>query len=224
MRPMLAGLTLPLEYQSALQSWQSESRERKLALKSDDTQPLARGFFAYASDPNADGDDSDSLLLEDWWGNAEPGRNQQMMDMYGLSQRENIYLADGLVDKAVAAVKYGLEVIAPSSYVKTTMADYIPNPVNIFMDVDGKRIDPIGETSFLKRTGIVLGQGLVGYAIMGAGVLAVLSVTPKITERTFEIVEQAAVGTLEIAEQVVTKGWKLVTLKGIRTGSTMRSR
>jgi len=47
------------------------------------------------------------------------------------------------------------------------------------------------------------------------GFVALLA-APKVTERGFEIIEQATVGTLEIAEKVLTKGVDIVSLRQIR--------
>jgi hypothetical protein len=222
MRPsMLAGMTLPLEYQSALQNWRAEKNQRQRELNNnpnDESLPLPRGFFSYAQDPNADGNNDDSLFNEEWWGNALPGRNQAMLDMYTMSlKNEAPALRDGVLDWAAGKVNYGIEVISPGALVKTSMADYVPNPINIFTEIDGSRLDAAGEPNFWKRTGITFGTGAVGYGTMALMGLGLIMVAPKLTERTLEIAEQATVGVLEIAEKVVTKGFDIATLRQVRT-------
>jgi len=218
--PTLGGMTLPLQYQSALQNWRAETRQRERAIENnpnDETLPLARGFFAYSQDPNADGNDADSLFLEPWWGDALPGRNQAMLDMYTMSLKEEIPdIREGIGNFVSSSAKYGLEIIAPGALVKTSMSDYVPNPFNIFTNIDGSRLDAAGEPSFWKRTGITLGTGAVGYGGMALLGFVALLAAPKVTERSFEIIEQATVGTLEIAEKVLTKGVDIVSLRQIR--------
>ena len=221
MRPPLAGLTLPMEYQSALQNWHAESRERKRAIKAkpnDESLPLARGFFSYASDPDADGDDRDSLLLEPWWDSAQAGRNEKMLNLYKLQLRDQVYNAEGVGEHLKAIATYGLESIAPTPYVKTTMSDYIPSQFNIFMDADGNRTDPSKQTSAIKRTGTVLLQGVTGYALIGGTAFVGLMFMPKIINWSLESAESFSVGVLEIVEKVGIKAWDIASLRGARKG------
>lgn len=196
--PMLAGMTLPFEYQAALQNWRSESRERRRALDknpNDESLPMARGFFSYAQDPNADGNDSDSLFLEPWWGEATPGRNQSMMNLYSMSLRDEVNLDNGFSEGARAAVRYGVETIAPTAYVKTSMGDYVPNLFNIFTNKDGSRLDPTNIESFWGRTGANLGTGVVGYLLIGGGIYMGIKFGPAAIDGASKVAGKAIKGT-----------------------------
>jgi len=196
--PMLAGMTLPLEYQAALQDWRYESRERRRALEenpSDLSLPMARGFFSYAQDPNADGDDSDSLFLEPWWGDSVPGRNQSMLNTYSMSLRDEVNLDNGFYEGARSAVKYGVETIAPSAFVKTSMGDYVPNMFNIFTNRDGSRLDPTNIESFWGGTGANLGTGVVGYLLIGGGIYLGIKFGPTAIDGASKVTGKAIKGT-----------------------------
>ena len=234
----LAGVTLPNEYQLALRDWSIESRERKRAIKEnpdDLSLPSPRGFYSYSLDPRGDGAptsidsnapgkldvnnnlNTDALVLQNWWTQEEAGRNERMIQQYLLMKREDIAQAEGIVNKAMATVDYSLETISPDAYVKTSMADYVPNPFNVFMDSDGNRTDPIDQENFWKRTGQVAGQGLVGYALMGGAAFAVAKFSPFFVERGMEVLETVVVGAFEIAASTITN------VRGILTAPFRKS-
>jgi hypothetical protein len=222
----LAGVTLPNEYQLALREWTLESKQRKKAIEEnpdDLSLPSPRGFYAYSLDPRGDGAptsvdsantgkldgnsdlNSDALVLENWWTQEEAGRNERMIQQYLLMKRDDIAQAEGFVNKAVATVDYSLETISPDAYVKTAMSDYVPNPFNVFMDGDGNRTDPADTEDFLKRTGQVAVQGLLGYGLMGVAVFGVAKFSPFFVERGMEVVETMVVGTFEIVGSAITQ-------------------
>ena len=222
--PMLAGMTLPLEYQAALQTWRSESKERRRALDAnpnDESLPLPRGFFSYAQDPKADGNDADALFIQPWWDEATPGRNQNMLNMYSMSLRDEVHLDDGLYEGTRAAVRYGVETIAPTAFVKTSMADYVPNMFNIFTDKDGSRTDPTNIDSFWGRTGANLGVGLTGFLITGVLVYGGVKFMPAVVDGAGKVGASLITGAINMGKATIEGVGSLVssTKKAAKTAT-----
>lgn len=203
----LGGMTLPIQYQEALQDWRDESRSRRRAIRDspgNDSLPAPRGWYSYAEDPNADGNDSDALFLEDWWDEASPGRNENMVQLYKMVQADAIASAEGFREKSEEVLRYGMELLAPKAVIKTSMADYVPNPLNIFTNKDGSRFDPSTIDGFWKRAGANLTTGAIGFtgiAVIGIGAFIL---SPRVMERSLELVEQGISGSLEIISTTIT--------------------
>jgi hypothetical protein len=226
-RPPLGGVTLPVDYSIALMDWRRERDQRKAAVKDaggpikalEAGLPDPRGWWKYAIDPRGDGaptsnqsteigkldsaspQNTDSLVLTNWWDIAQAGRNEKQIMQYMQMMRSEI---DDWKDMP-AIINYGMESFSPDIYVPTTMADYVPNMFNIFQDEHGNRDDPTNYGGFWKRTGVTAGQGIIGYGLIGATLFGITLISPKVVERGMEVTEQIIVGTLEIAEKVVQK-------------------
>tara|TARA_B100000925_G_scaffold274100_1_gene239311 strand:- start:4670 stop:5476 length:807 start_codon:yes stop_codon:yes gene_type:complete len=167
----------PLDGETSL-----EFSERRAAM------PQVRGWTEYALDPREDGavtqpgsnapmglalnhpQNTDALVLKDWWQDSgTPGQEAEDIVLYkgeikartgGPSQSE--YYTDYLMDEAVS----------PDIYIRTGMADYVPNLFNLFTDENGYRMDPayIKGTGFwptTKRAGMNLIQGGAGLLLFG---------------------------------------------------------
>ena len=106
---------------------------------------------------------------------------------------KSAYYTDYLLDEAVS----------PDIYIKTGMADYVPNMFNLFVDENGYRMDPayIKGTGFwptTKRAGMNLIQG-------GAGLLLVGFVGVFIIKRFGVGIREAGVGAIDTAGGVVAE-------------------
>lgn len=218
----LAGVTLPSEYATALRDWRRERTFRKEQIKNAREEGMTeeeiatspnilqpRGWWEYAVDPRGDGAptsnnssapgkldrasdlNTDSLVLTDWWSEQSVGMDTRAILEYQQMLKSEI---DG-VGNWIGY--YADEAWTPDIYVRTSMADYVPNMFNIFMDDDGDRLDPAKTDGFWARTGQTLGQGVAGYLIMGGMVYIGLQFAPKAVERTAEMVEQVVTGAFE---------------------------
>lgn len=227
-RPPLAGVTLPSQYAISLMDWRRERDYRKDAIKDAGGEvaavelglPSPRGWWEYSLDPRGDGaptsasstspgkldpsspQNTDALVLQNWWDSSQSGRNEKMILQYQQMMRSEI---DNWKD-IPGIINYTLESISPDVYVPTTMADYVPNIFNIFQDEHGNRDDPTNYGGFWPRTGVTAAQGVVGLGMMAGAAFVFLQFAPRVTERTLEVAEQGIVGTMEIVEKVVQKG------------------
>lgn len=223
MRRPMSGVTLSSEYATALRDWRRERKRRQSSIVSarkegmseteimaDPNLPSPRGWWEYAVDPRGDGAptsensdapgmldrtsnlNTDSLILTDWWNNEEPG-----MDTRAILEYQQMLKSE--IDSVGDFFGYYFdEAITPDIYIRTSMADYVPNMFNIFMDDDGDRLDPSKTQGFFKRTGQTLGQGIVGYGIVGGlFYVGVTRFAPKATEGIMEMVEKVVGGTFE---------------------------
>ena len=248
MRRPMSGVTLSSEYATALRDWRRERERRSDSIKqareegmdetdimADPNLPSPRGWWEYAVDPRGDGAptsensnapgkldrqsnlNTDSLVLTDWWDDQEPGMDTRAILSYQQMLKSEI-------DNVGDWFGYYLdEAWTPDIYVRTSMADYVPNMFNIFMDDDGDRLDPSKTEGFFKRTGQTLGQGIVGYGIVGG--LFYVGVTrfmPKATDGIMEIVEKVVGGTFEtifnIREEFVKSNKRVKEAKEAITG------
>jgi len=181
--------------------------------------PHPRGWTEYALDPRNDGApvedgsnapmglarndqlNTDSLVLKDWWQDAgTPGQEAEDILLYkgeikartgGPTNVE--YYTDYLLDEA----------ITPDTYIRTGMADYVPNMFNLFVDENGYRIDPayIKGTGFwptTKRAGLNLVQGGVGFAMLG--VLGLF-----VGRRILKGAEEGSKGSINIVGGILTE-------------------
>ena len=126
--------------------------------------PQVRGWTEYALDPREDGavtqpgsnapmglavnhpQNTDALVLRDWWEDSgTPGQEAEDIVLYKGEIKgtggpsKSAYYTDYLLDEAVS----------PDIYIKTGMADYVPNMFNLFVDENGHRMDP----AYIKGTG-----------------------------------------------------------------------
>lgn len=219
---MLGGVTLPSEYATALRDWRRERDFRKDRIDNaredgmteeeiaiNPNLPLPRGWWEYAVDPRMDGAptsensdapgkldrasdlNTDALVLTPWWAEQEAG-----MDTRAIIEYQQMLKSE--IDNFGSWVGYYAdEAWTPDIYIRTSMADYVPNMFNIFMDEDGDRLDPSKTAGFWSRTGQTLGQGVAGYAIAGGMIFVGLMFAPKAVERTSEMVEKVVTGTFE---------------------------
>jgi len=118
-----------------------------------------------------------------------------MLNTYSMSLRDEVNLDNGFYEGARSAVKYGVETIAPSAFVKTSMGDYVPNMFNIFTNRDGSRLDPTNIESFWGRTGANLGTGVVGYLLIGGGIYLGIKFGPTAIDGASKVTGKAIKGT-----------------------------
>ena len=222
----LAGVTLSSEYATALRDWRREREFRSKQLKEaqDDPEktdeqiasmPYPRGWWEYAVDPRADGAptspnsnapgmldrssdlNTDSLILANWWDDDTPGMDTRDILAYQQMLKSEMYKGDWKSDIGDWFGYYTDEAWTPDIYIRTSMADYVPNMFNIFMDDDGDRLDPSKTENGWLRTGQTLGQGLVGYGLGGGLIFLGLYFAPKAVENISEMTEQVVTGVFE---------------------------
>jgi hypothetical protein len=226
-RPPLGGVTLSQEYGLALRKWRDEKDARAKAqdefssLSAEEQQiigqPLApRSWWEYAVDPAGDGAptdvnsdapgrldrsnqlNADALVLADWWSEGEAGWNGAAIRQYQLSAEPSEGYIKAFLDSPSRGINAMSERVFPDIYIRTSMADYVPNPFNIFMEPDGTRMDPSRTAGFWKRTGQTLGQGAVGYGLMVGAVFVGLKFAPQFVDFGMESLEKVIGGTAEI--------------------------
>tara|TARA_B100000686_G_scaffold349098_1_gene441681 strand:- start:971 stop:1732 length:762 start_codon:yes stop_codon:yes gene_type:complete len=178
--------------------------------------PDPRGWWEYAVDPRGDGAptdpnsnapgsldrtsdlNTDSLVLQNWWDDDSPGMDVRQIIQYQQMLKSEMYKGDWKSDIGDWFGYYTDEAWTPDIYVRTSMADYVPNMFNIFMDEDGDRLDPARTDGFWKRTGQTLGQGTAGYALMLGGGWVFLKFAPAFVEGGMEMLERVIGGSMEI--------------------------
>jgi hypothetical protein len=234
-RPPLRGVTLPADYAIALRDWRREKKFRKERIgKAEDEGMLAeeiaasqelpppRGWWEYAVDPAGDGApvapdgtedwrvgpggldrandlNTDSLVLTDWWDGGTAGMQTREILQYQSMLKSEI---DGVGNWLGY---YADEAWTPDIYIRTSMADYVPNPFNIFMDTDGDRLDPSNTENAWLRTGQTLAQGTIGYLVMGGMIYVGLQFAPKVVDKSMEVLESIVTGLVEIPLDVFGK-------------------
>lgn len=246
-RPM-GGVTLSSEYATALRDWRRERERRQDSINNarnegvdesdimaDPNLPSPRGWWEYAVDPRGDGApvdansdapgkldrssnlNTDSLVITNWWNDQEAG-----MDTRAILEYQQMLKSE--IDNVGDFVGYYLdEAWTPDIYVRTSMADYVPNMFNIFMDDDGDCLDPSKTDGLFRRTGQTLGQGLVGYGLVG-GIfyVGVTRFLPKATNGIMEIFEKVVSGGVEtlfaVREEFVKSNKRIKEAKEAITG------
>jgi hypothetical protein len=229
-RPPLRGVTLPADYAIALRDWRRERKFRKERIEKAETEgmlaeeiaasanlPPPRGWWEYAVDPAGDGAptspdsnahgqldrtsdlNTDSLVLTDWWDDETAGMQTREILQYQTMLKSEI---DGWKNWVGY---YADEAWTPDIYIRTSMADYVPNPFNIFMALGGDRLDPSTTENPYIRTVQTLGQGVGGYIIMGGMVYLGLMFAPTVVDKSMEILESVAVGLVEIPLDMIGK-------------------
>lgn len=217
-RPM-GGVTLSSQYATSLRDWRREREFRQEAIDNarkdgvDEqeilTMPAPRGWWEYAVDPRADGAptspnsnelgqldrssnlNTDALILQPWWDEASVGHDTQSIMEYQQMLKSEI-------NNIPSALSYYLdEAWTPDIYVRTSMADYVPNLFNIFLNSDGDRLDPSKTEGVFKRTGQTFIQGSVGLGAMGLAGFLALKIMPSVVDSTMEIFEKVVKGTVE---------------------------
>ena len=192
--------------------------------------PQPRGWWEFATDPKGDGAptsnnsnepgkldptsnlNNDSYLTKNWWEDETPGLNSRDILAYQQMYKSDLYKGDfksDVADFLSYHFPFGGEAFHPDIYVRTSMADFVPNMFNIFMTGTGDRYDPATEPNFLPRAAKTLGAGVVGYALLGGTVyLGFTRLAPKMVGAGMEIVEKIFGGSVEIAGAVVEEGLK----------------
>ncbi len=175
-------------------TWQNESDARKEALKNAeqlpgetdsafqmrlDAMPQPRTWLQFAIDPYEDGApkdpsanapgmldptdplNADSLLLNPEWARMIPGQDFESLYFYKQSQRGR-----------ASSLERISEELFPSTVSRTSAADYLASPWNIFSQKDGSRYEAHEVDNFWVRTGFNALAGTWNLVYVPLGLIA----------------------------------------------------